>query len=168
MPFSYYRNLSRADQAIYRASDRVHSIVLPDPAAIRPLVAEVEAALKSGEQPAVEAATQRLADALTVAVGVPPVVLRVLARRPKNAEAELHGMYHYEDPTAPRIELWMRTAVHSRVVAFRTWLRTLLHELCHHFDFQLLQLGDSFHTEGFYKRESSLFHQLVPSTEETP
>jgi uncharacterized damage-inducible protein DinB len=47
------------------------------------------------------------------------------------------------------------------VVAFRTFLRTLLHELCHHLDYQHLRLADSFHTEGFYKRESSLFHQLV-------
>ena len=48
------------------------------------------------------------------------------------------------------------------MVAFRTWLRTFLHELCHHLDFMLLELPHSFHTEGFFKRESSLFHQLVP------
>jgi hypothetical protein len=57
----------------------------------------------------------------------------------------------------------MRTAKQRRVVAFRTYLRTLLHELGHHLDYTLLRLHDSFHTEGFYKRESSLFHQLVPS-----
>jgi hypothetical protein len=55
----------------------------------------------------------------------------------------------------------MRTAAHKRVVAFRTFLRTLLHELCHHLDYDLLALPDSFHTEGFFKRESSLFKQLV-------
>jgi hypothetical protein len=56
----------------------------------------------------------------------------------------------------------MRTARQRRVVAFRTFLRTLLHELGHHLDYEHLRLADSFHTEGFYKRESSLFHQLVP------
>jgi hypothetical protein len=56
----------------------------------------------------------------------------------------------------------MRTAHHRRVVAFRTFLRTLLHELGHHLDYELLKLADSFHTEGFFKRESSLFKQLVP------
>jgi hypothetical protein len=56
----------------------------------------------------------------------------------------------------------MRTAKQKRVVAFKTFLRTLLHELCHHLDYELLKLPDSFHTDGFYKRESSLFHQLVP------
>jgi hypothetical protein len=55
----------------------------------------------------------------------------------------------------------MRTAQRRQVVKFRTFLRTLLHELCHHLDYELLRLPDSFHTEGFYKRESSLLRQLL-------
>ncbi len=56
----------------------------------------------------------------------------------------------------------MHTAKRGRVVAFRTFLRTLLHELCHHLDFALLRLSHSFHTTGFYKREASLYKQLLP------
>jgi hypothetical protein len=56
----------------------------------------------------------------------------------------------------------MRTLRYKRVVAFRTFLRTLLHEVCHHLDYTLLALADSFHTQGFFNRESSLFKQLVP------
>ncbi|MEK7221411.1 MAG: hypothetical protein AAB253_09470 [candidate division NC10 bacterium] len=33
--------------------------------------------------------------------------------------------------------------------------------MCHHLDYELLDLADSFHTEGFYKRESSLLRQLL-------
>ena len=55
----------------------------------------------------------------------------------------------------------MRTAKRSDVVAFKTFLRTLLHELCHHLDYEYLELEDSFHTQGFFKRESSLFHQII-------
>ena len=62
----------------------------------------------------------------------------------------------------------MRTAKQRRVVAFRTYLRTLLHEVGHHFDYTLLRLPDSYHTEGFYKRESSLFKQLVPEPRAAP
>jgi hypothetical protein len=51
-------------------------------------------------------------------------------------------------------------------VAFRTFLRTLLHEIVHHLDYELLKLADSFHTEGFFRRESSLFRQIVPGEEE--
>ncbi|MDH3690664.1 MAG: hypothetical protein OEU36_14540, partial [Gammaproteobacteria bacterium] len=76
---------------------------------------------------------------------------------------ELHGLYEpaEENPLA-HITVWMRTAQRRKVVAFRTFLRTLLHEYCHHLDYEHFELEDSFHTEGFYKRESSLFHQLVP------
>jgi hypothetical protein len=47
------------------------------------------------------------------------------------------------------------------VVRFRTFLRTLLHEVMHHLDVTLLGLEDSFHTPGFFRRESSLVRQLV-------
>jgi hypothetical protein len=57
----------------------------------------------------------------------------------------------------------MRTAKHKRVVAFKSYLRTLLHEICHHLDYELYQFPETFHTEGFYNRESSLFRQLVPA-----
>jgi len=44
-----------------------------------------------------------------------------------------------------------------------TWntLRALLHEYCHYLDNDRFQLTESFHTEGIFKRESSLFKQLV-------
>jgi len=87
----------------------------------------------------------------------------VLAARPHARWGELHGLY--ETPrrqgAPPTITLWMRTARQKKVVAFRTFLRTLLHELGHHLDYTLLRLEDSLHTQGFYQRESHLFHQLV-------
>ena len=89
--------------------------------------------------------------------------MQVLAIRPSSRYGELHGLYTNDPPRPPRIQVWMRTARHRRVVAFRTFLRTLLHEVGHHLDYHHLKLADSFHTEGFFKRESSLFYQLVPS-----
>jgi hypothetical protein len=48
--------------------------------------------------------------------------------------------------------------------------RARLHERCHHLDYELLRLPDSFHIHGFYGREPSLLRQLLPSAEgaETP
>jgi len=37
-----------------------------------------------------------------------------------------------------------------------------MHEFCHHLDYELLKLPDSFHTQGFYQRESSLIGQIAP------
>jgi hypothetical protein len=56
----------------------------------------------------------------------------------------------------------MRTLRHKLVVAFRMFLSTLLHELTHHLNYVWLPLADSFHTEGFFKRESTLFQKIVP------
>ena len=162
MPFAYYARLSRTQQKIYRESDGVTEIRLAEPAALHPLVAALETALGSQERAATQAATERLIHALTDALGVPRVSVEVLAARPHANWGELHGLYTATRGRPPKIQLWMRTAKQKRVVAFRTFLRTMLHEVGHHIDYTVLRLADSFHTEGFYKRESSLFYQLVP------
>jgi hypothetical protein len=162
MVFSYYARLSARDQAVYRKSDAVTSLVLPEAERLRPLVADLREALARDERRAVEAAASRLALGLVRHLALPPVTVEVLAVRPAAGWGELHGLYTRDERRPARIQLWMRTARHRRVVAFRTFLRTLLHEIGHHVDYELLRLADSFHTEGFFKRESSLFRQLVP------
>src|SRR5256885_10788257 len=94
-------------------------------------------------------------------LGAPPVRVEVLAARPHAKWGELHGLCTAGRGGRPKIQRWMSTAKQKRVVAFRTYLRTLLHEVGHHLDYTVLGLEESYHTEGFYKRESSLFHQLV-------
>jgi len=162
LPFSYYRNLSRGQQAIYRKSDSIVDVRLPRPADLHPLVATLEAALVSEDRDATQVATDRLIRGLTDAMGTGSVRVEVLAARPHARWGELHGLYSVTRGQRPKIQLWMRTAKQKRVVAFRTFLRTLLHEVCHHLDYTYLRLPDSFHTQGFFQRESSLFYQLVP------
>ena len=162
MTFAYYQRLSRAQQAIYRKSDQVSEVRLPRPELLHPLVEDVASALASESREQTWQASDRLLRGLARELGVPPVQVEVLAARPHQRWGELHGLYTAEQGRAPKIQLWMRTAKQRRVVAFRTYVRTLLHELGHHLDYTMLRLRDSFHTEGFYKRESSLFHQLVP------
>src|SRR6185436_5875966 len=154
--------LSRAQQAVYRKSDEIVEVRLPQPAALLAVVEELGAALASEDRATVQRATERMIRALTDELGVSPVKVQVLAARPHAKWGELHGLYTAERGRTPTIQLWMRTAKQRRVVAFRTYLRTLLHEVGHHLDYALLRLRDSYHTEGFYKRESSLFKQLVP------
>jgi hypothetical protein len=161
VPFAFYDRLSRAQRAIYDESNAHPTIRLPRPAALRPLVTAVEEALASEDRAATQAASERLVNGLNTALGIPRVRVDVLAARPHSHWGELHGLYTQEPRRPAKIQLWMRTAKQRRVVAFRTYLRTLLHEVGHHIDYAYLRLGDSYHTEGFYKRESSLFHQLV-------
>ena len=161
--FSYYSNLSKADKAVYRASDRAAIIRLGNPAVARKLVAHIEKALLEEDRRQVLGYSRELLRLLAGDLQVVPVTVQVYAARPSHDWGELHGLYEPgEGKRRARVSVWMRTARHRRVVAFRTFLRTLLHEFCHHLDYELLDLPDSFHTEGFFRRESVLFRQLVP------
>jgi hypothetical protein len=162
MTFEYYRRLSPRNQRIYRASDAVARVDLPHPELLVPFVHLLREALEDDRRPQVEAASVLLVRGMTDMLEIAAAEVQVLAARPSSRYGELHGLYTSEPPRPPRIQVWMRTARHRRVVAFRTFLRTLLHEVGHHLDYQHLKLADSFHTEGFFKRESSLFYQLVP------
>ncbi|WP_163999470.1 hypothetical protein [Pyxidicoccus caerfyrddinensis] len=168
MTFDYYDNLSTAQQRVYRMSDGVAALRVREPHALAPHVEALRLALASGERAPLEDATARLSDSLCERLDVAPAKVEVLEVRPSFETGELHGLYTRAPGRRPRLQVWMRTARHARVVAFRTYLRTFLHELCHHLDFLLLELPHSFHTEGFFKRESSLFHQLVPRPTTSP
>ncbi|MFQ5802476.1 MAG: hypothetical protein ACE5JQ_06225 [Candidatus Methylomirabilales bacterium] len=162
MVFAYYSRLTRAEKRIYDRSDEVITVHLPQAASLQPLTAELVEGLKREDRQRTEGICQELVSGLTVRLQVPPVQVEVLAARPSRTWGELHGLYTPAEGRRPaRITVWMRTAQRRRVVAFRTFLRTLLHEVCHHLDYELLGLTESFHTEGFYKRESNLFYQLV-------
>jgi hypothetical protein len=89
--------------------------------------------------------------------------VRVLERRPANSSGELQGLYEPDEVTGgvAHISVWMRTAQKVQVVKFRTFLRTLVHEVVHHLDYELYKLPETFHTQGFYARESALMRELL-------
>jgi hypothetical protein len=161
VPFAYYRRLSRRDQAVYRRSDAITEIPLPHAGALRPLCDELAGALGRDDRLAVQAAADELVIGLCQDLGVTPPTVDVMAVRPQTRGGELHGLYTVRPGRRPRIQVWMRTAGHGRVVAFRTFLRTLIHEVGHHLDYELLGLRDSLHTKGFFQRESSIVRQLL-------
>ena len=162
MPFAYYAKLSPARQRIYRRSDAIETLPLPPGTRAGALVARIRAGLAGDDVAIVQRACQALVDALVAAYRVPPIRLRVLAQRPSDDYGELHGLYEPEEGRTPaRITVWMRTAAKRQVVAFKTFLRTLVHEIGHHLDYELFKLEETFHTEGFYKRESSLANALL-------
>jgi hypothetical protein len=158
---SYRYRLTSGQRKDYDKSNVVSSIpvrVSPRLAAAVPLLEET---LRAGDRGRTERIAQVLCDELCAALGVAPVKVAVAGNRPSNRRGELHGLYvPGSGGRRSRIEVWMVTAKRGQVVAFKTFVRTLLHEICHHLDYHLLRLGESFHTDGFFKRESSLFHQL--------
>lgn len=165
-----FRNrLSPARRRVYDRSDAVTSVPLRATPRLRAAVAALPATLEEGGVEAVRRLSQLIVDEITTALGVPPVRVIVSGVRPRNARGELHGLYvpatHPAAEGGPaRITVWMVTARRRQVVAFRTFLRTLLHEVCHHLDYALLRLPESFHSTGFYQRESSLFYRVGGDT----
>jgi hypothetical protein len=161
MPFAYYAKLSAARQRIYRNSDAIERLDPPAGVEVGARVARIRDALSRDDRAAVQVASQGLIDTLAAGYAVPKIRVRVLAQRPADETGELHGLYEPEEAGEPaHISVWMRTAARRDVVAFKTFVRTLVHELCHHLDYELFKLPETFHTEGFYKRESTLANAL--------
>ncbi|HVF65586.1 MAG TPA: hypothetical protein VNE58_16485 [Casimicrobiaceae bacterium] len=161
MRFAYYERLSPAHKRIYQRSDEIVTIGLPADVVLGDVVAAIRARLAADDRARVQRACQTLCDALVRGYRVPPVRIIVLARRPSDDYGELHGFYEPgEGRRRARITVWMRTAAKQQVVAFKSFLRTVVHELLHHLDYELFALEETFHTAGFYKRESSLANAL--------
>jgi hypothetical protein len=166
VPFAYYQRLNREDRALYRKSDARTELSLPDAAALKPLLEPLRVALEADQVRAVQKTSTLFVRALAEQLESPPVSIRVLSVRPSDAESELHGFYELDEtedgkPDRALIRVWMRTAAKKQPVAFKSFVRTILHEVCHHVDFTRFELAQSFHTEGFFSRESHLARQLL-------
>lgn len=134
---------------------------LPQADRFRSCMTDLKRALEKDDKGAAQSAAQRMVSGLCEVFGVERAAIKVLAKRPSKSWGELHGLYEREEGETDMITVWMRTAERKQVVAFKTFLRTIIHEFTHHLDYALLDLEDSFHTEGFFKRESSVVRQLM-------
>ena len=159
--FSYYRNLSRAEKRIYDRSDSIETVRLPHPDRFPRVIGDLRSSLEADSLRGTKRAAERLVRGLCEEFRVPQLSVKILTRRPSGRWGEMHGLYEPEGHDRDILTVWMRTAKRKQPVAFRTFLRTVLHEFIHHLDFAHFKLDDSFHTEGFFKRESSLLKQLL-------
>ncbi len=163
MAYSYYHRLTKMQQKIYRESDKLTTVKLDEMKYLTTLTQVLQEQLPTGNVEIVERCSQELIDAICQQLRFVSARINVLERRPHNNYGELHGLYEPVDKGRPRakIYVWMRTAKRQQVVAFKTYLRTLVHEYCHHLDFEYYKLKDSYHTQGFFQRESSIVRQLL-------
>jgi len=162
---AYYGRLSAKNQAIYRRGDAISRVELPQSDGLlgnlRAAAAAAAAALAAGSPSRVRAQAQRICDLITGSLDAERVAVKVLRVRPRRSDGELHGLYTRDDGHEPTLRVWMRTAQRADVVKPRTFLRTLVHELCHHLDYAHYRLGESFHNPGFFQRESHLLRLLA-------
>jgi len=162
---NFRHRLTRAQQRQYDRSDAVTSIPVRVSARLRRAVELLPEALKGADRARTQRLAQVISDELCGGLRIDPPRVWVRDVRPSDSRGELHGLYGPGAKGGPdRIQVWMITAKRGQVVAFKTFLRTLLHEICHHLDYELLHLRETFHTDGFFKRESSLVKQLLGAT----
>jgi hypothetical protein len=165
MASQWWRRLPDGQRQEYERSDTITHVPLRPSAALAAAVVELDAALRADDLDGTDQASQLLATRICQALNVRGVRVRVEGVRPHDQRGELHGLYTPGTGRTPdRILVWMRTAKREDVVRTRTFLRTLLHEVGHHLDFVLFSLPNSFHSRGFYQRESSLQRIVVRGT----
>ena len=162
LPAFFYRLSSRA-QRTYLKSDSVARFDYVSTAATRNSLDALMRVLETGNLAATTTCARALTAEICRGLMTPPVNVEVRGVRPRNTRSELHGLFYPYDPRLrrqPYIVLWMRTAQRHDVVKPKTFVRTLMHEIGHYLDYALLRLEDSYHTQGFFKRESSLVRAL--------
>lgn len=163
--------LTPLQQRIYDRSAAISSIPLRPTPQLFSAIQALEAALAAEEEQRVHTLAQTVVNHICTRLSVRPIRVHIQGVRPSNRRGELHGLYtqYAGGSENDSIQVWMRTAKRGQVVAFRTFLRTLLHEVCHHLDYVYFNLRESYHTEGFFQRESSLFYAVTkqPATEAT-
>jgi hypothetical protein len=162
MPFAYYQNLSAAKKRIYRRSDAIDRIPLKSPVSINPVILKLKKSLEESKSREVARHATETCRLVCQSLDIEAPVVKIRARRPSRSGEELQGLYEPAEGKRPVITVWMKTAAKRQVVAFKSFIRTVLHELCHHIDYRYFGLEDSFHTQGFFKRESFLYRQIVP------
>jgi len=134
--------------------------MLPQAGRFNKVIADLEKALDLDDLLLTQTASKRLVDGLCLVFNVPHIHVHVLGKRPSTRSSELHGLYEAGEGKPTKISVWMRTAKKKQVVAFPTFLRTIIHEFLHHLDYEYFKLQHSFHTQGFYQRESRLTRDL--------
>jgi hypothetical protein len=162
MPFPYYDNLSTAKKRTYRKSDAIESIPVKNPGGIHPVTIKLKKSLEDNKRRDVAKHASEICRLVCEGLDTEALIVKIRSRRPSSSAEELQGLYERTDGETSVLTVWMQTAAKGQVVAFKSFIRTVLHELCHHIDYTYFNLDDSLHTGGFFKRESFLYKHIVP------
>ena len=169
MPFAHYAKLSASRQRIYRRSDAIETPSSPCPSRRRGgcvIVARIpRAGLAADEVATVQRASQALAEnALRGLPRTADPAPRARAACSRATTARLHGLLTNPRKAGRPARITVMDA-HRRQAAgsspFKTFCAPWVHEVGHHLDYELFKLEETFHTDGFYKRESSLANALL-------
>jgi len=100
---------------------------------------------------------QTLSDMICKSLRINNLPIKLKGARPQSGRGTTHGSYTRNiSKKTFYITLYGITPKTKKIVAIKTLIKTLIHEIMHHYDFEKLNLISSNHTTGFYKRISVL------------
>ena len=158
MPGFFYR-LAPRDQKVYLRSDAIDAFDLAVGPNALSLAEVLVVALEGGSIAGTGRAAQALVTELCRLLGVRVRADRSQRRAP--AQCTRRASRHLLSRRAAHRVVDTHGLRHD-VVKPKTFLRTLMHELAHYFDYAVFRLGNSYHTRGFFKRESFLVRAVFP------
>ncbi len=148
---------ARKDYARSNAATEIDVTITP---AIASAAGRIRLALTARDPALVMAAALTFVGQLCDKAEIPRIPVKIAPRRKRAGKTEFYGW------CGPKfITVYLRTAERGRFVAFRTFLKTICHEFCHHYDWKALRMDNSFHTKGFYKRVNALYRGLLAAIE---
>ncbi len=164
----------RRDTPDFTRSNKLFSLKYQPAAEERKLTRRLIASTSAYER---EVLGQKLLDDICRALKISRTRLRVSdERQPHKLRGgklayKLYGAYYC---ASEMIEIANLTSIREQVVAGKTFLDTLIHELMHHIDRQFLRIPSTPHSPGFYARIEDLKAKLMrkkgkeePSPQET-
>ena len=151
----------RRDTPDFTRSNKFPALEYQPKAQERELTGKLIASTSAKER---EALGQKLLDEICRSLKIPRARLRVFAeRQPHKLRGgklayKLYGVYRCDSAV---IEIANLTSIRKQVVAGKTFLDTLIHELMHHIDRKFLRIPSTPHSPGFYARIEDLKTKLM-------
>ena len=142
----------RRDTPDFTRSNKIPALEYQPKARERELTRKLIASTSARER---EALGQNLLDNICRRLKISRARLRVFEeRQPHKLRGgrlayKLYGVYHCDSAV---IEIANLTSIRKQVVAGKTFLDTLVHELMHHIDRKFLRIPSTPHSPGFYAR----------------
>jgi hypothetical protein len=99
---------------------------------------------------------QNLSNAIFADMGLRALVITFAGRRPHSNNGsritkQTLGV-HKSAMFSQSIQIYAKTAARQQAVKPKTAISTLIHEINHNFDYNILKLAKSIHSKGFYLR----------------
>ena len=108
---------------------------------------------------------QKIADAICCEFSVPTIPVSFKGIQPHNSNGrrltkKTMGVFRRTNFGNSNIQVYRYTAKQKKQYSPKSAISTLLHELCHYFDYRVCGLKKSIHSKGFYNRIGQLVDML--------